>query len=112
MKRFSAVLFALFPFLCILPCGIRAETGGKLIALTFDDGPGDPTARLLDGLKERGVKVTFFMLGSCAENYPDIVSRAYREGHQIASHSYSHAKMENLTDAQIADEFRTAAGAL
>jgi peptidoglycan/xylan/chitin deacetylase (PgdA/CDA1 family) len=112
MKRFSASILALLLIFCFFPCRSQAETGGRLIALTFDDGPGEPTARLLDGLQDRGVKVTFFMLGSCAENYPDLVSRAYREGHQIASHSYSHAKMDNLTDTQIADEFRTAAEAL
>ncbi len=112
MKRFAASVLALFLIFGFFPCRSQAVTGGRLIALTFDDGPGEPTARLLEGLKERGVKVTFFMLGSCAEDYPDLVSRAYREGHQIASHSYSHAKMDNLTDAQIAYEFRTAAEAL
>lgn len=48
--------------------------GGKLIALTFDDGPGPYTRRLLEGLAKRGVKATFFMLGQQAENY-DVTAR-------------------------------------
>ena len=103
----SALLCAL-----LLTAGVRAETGGKLIALTFDDGPGEPTERLLDGLKERGVKATFFMLGECAEAYPDTVARVYREGHQIANHSYDHAHLDRLADAQVTNEFASAAEVL
>ncbi len=73
----------------------------KLIAITFDDGPSNITARLLDGLKARGAKATFFMLGSCAENYPNTVRRAYEEGHQICSHSYDHPALTTKTDEQI-----------
>lgn len=62
-----------------------------LLALTFDDGPSKEfTPLLLDGLKERAVHVTFFMLGSRAEKAPDIVLRAYEEGHAIGGHSYDH----------------------
>jgi len=52
--------------------------GGKLIALTFDDGPGPYTRRLLEGLAKRGVKATFFMLGQQAENYDVTASSATR----------------------------------
>lgn len=89
----------------LLPSAAEAAKGGKLIALTFDDGPGKPTAGLLDGLGERGVHATFFMLGNCAERYPSTVARVYREGHQIANHSWSHANMIYLGEPGIADEF-------
>jgi peptidoglycan/xylan/chitin deacetylase (PgdA/CDA1 family) len=61
------------------------------IALTFDDGP-DPvdTPRLLDLLREKNVKATFFVVGQRAEQYPEIVRRAWEEGHLIANHTWSH----------------------
>ena len=68
----------------------ESEIGDKAIALTFDDGPSENTEKLLDGLDEYGAKVTFFVLGSKAEENPDIVLRAYEEGHLIANHTYSH----------------------
>jgi len=61
------------------------------VALTFDDGP-DPvdTPRLLDVLREKGVKATFFVVGRRAEQYPAIVRRTWDEGHLIANHTWSH----------------------
>ena len=69
------------------------DYGAKLLAVTFDDGPGADTTRLLDALKANNAHVTFFVLGKLAENRPEIVKRAYSEGHQIASHSWNHAKL-------------------
>lgn len=63
----------------------------KKIALTFDDGPNPYfTEMLLEGLKKRGVKATFFVLGEEAEKYPDILSQIHEDGHLIGVHSYSH----------------------
>jgi peptidoglycan/xylan/chitin deacetylase (PgdA/CDA1 family) len=61
------------------------------VALTFDDGP-DPvdTPRLLDLLREKNVKATFFVVGQRAEQHPEIVRRAWEEGHLIANHTWSH----------------------
>lgn len=74
----------------------------KLVAITFDDGPGkNTTPELLDGLKERGVKVTFFVLGTQVKQNPDIVKRAHDEGHTIASHTYSHKNLVNLTGEDL-----------
>lgn len=60
-------------------------------ALTFDDGP-DPhyTPQLLDLLKRYGAKATFFVVGSHAERYPDIIKRMHDEGHLIGIHNYVH----------------------
>jgi peptidoglycan/xylan/chitin deacetylase (PgdA/CDA1 family) len=68
----------------------RVEGAGCL-ALTFDDGP-DPvdTPRLLDLLREKGVKATFFVVGKRADQHPEIVRRAWAEGHLIANHTWSH----------------------
>jgi peptidoglycan/xylan/chitin deacetylase (PgdA/CDA1 family) len=65
--------------------------GARCVALTFDDGP-DPvyTPKLLDLLREKGVKATFFVVGKRADQYPEIVRRAWAEGHLIGNHTWSH----------------------
>ncbi|MDO5028019.1 MAG: polysaccharide deacetylase family protein [Bacillota bacterium] len=63
----------------------------KQAFLTFDDGPSSKsTEAILDILKDQGVKATFFIIGKNAEAYPDILKRAYNEGHTIAIHTYDH----------------------
>lgn len=63
--------------------------GDKVIYLTFDDGPGPYTAKLLDILKKYDVKATFFVIG-INSNYDDMITREYNEGHTVALHSYTH----------------------
>lgn len=84
----------------LLPLPTSAA-GNKLIALTFDDGPAVDTPRLLDGLAERGAKATFFLLGERLNYYPETVRRIYREGHQIASHTYDHSALSTLSTDSI-----------
>lgn len=63
----------------------------KRVFLTFDDGPSKKvTIPILDFLKKENIKASFFVLGSRTELYPNIVKRAYEEGHYIANHGYSH----------------------
>ena len=62
----------------------------KRAFLTFDDGPSSNTPQILDILNEKGIKATFFVLGSNVEKNPDMVKRMYDEGHFIANHGYSH----------------------
>ena len=62
----------------------------KRVFLTFDDGPSSNTNQILDILNERGIKATFFVLGSNVEKKPEVVRRMYDEGHFIANHGYSH----------------------
>jgi peptidoglycan/xylan/chitin deacetylase (PgdA/CDA1 family) len=77
-------------------------------ALTFDDGPGPYTAPLLDLLAERGIPATFFVLGQNAQRRPDLIKRMLAEGHEIASHGYSHANMRRLkSEAQLLEMKRT-----
>jgi peptidoglycan-N-acetylglucosamine deacetylase len=68
--------------------------GAASVALTFDDGP-DPvdTPKLLDLLREKDVRATFFVVGQRADRYPDIVRRAWAEGHLIANHTWSHESL-------------------
>ena len=63
----------------------------KIAYLTFDDGPSTAvTPLILDVLKEKNVKATFFVLGTNVNKNPEILKRAYLEGHYIANHGYSH----------------------
>ena len=71
--------------------GIWRSSDPKAIALTFDDGP-DPrfTGKILDILKDKGVRATFYVIGRQALGSPDLIRRIYAEGHDIGSHSFSH----------------------
>jgi peptidoglycan/xylan/chitin deacetylase (PgdA/CDA1 family) len=72
-----------------------------LIGLTFDDGPSPQrTAFVLDVLKQKGVKATFFLEGSHAQQYPDLVRRIKAEGHVIGNHSWDHANFPDISQAQ------------
>ena len=69
----------------------------KLIALTFDDGPGSRTTpELLDFLKEHNVKATFFVIGINAKKHKDILARMAAEGHVVGNHSDQHKNLKNL----------------
>lgn len=74
---------------------IYRSTGEKRVFLTFDDGPTKTvTPLILDVLKQEDVKATFFVLGNNVKNNPDLVKRAFEEGHYIANHGYSHKYSE------------------
>lgn len=79
------------------------EGAGKpgQVALTFDDGP-DPewTPKILDILKEHHASATFFVLGKHAEEYPQLVRRILREGHEIGSHTYTHPNLSEISEEQ------------
>lgn len=67
------------------------ENSEKIAYLTFDDGPTTiATPTILDILKEENVKATFFVIGKSVNKNPEIVKRAYNEGHYIANHGYDH----------------------
>ncbi|MDB4959302.1 MAG: polysaccharide deacetylase family protein [Myxococcales bacterium] len=89
------ILIFVVPFYALKELGIgilqRASTTTKAIGLTFDDGP-DPTytPRVLELLAQYGVKATFFVIGERVEAHPDLVRRIALEGHELASHSYTH----------------------
>ncbi len=66
----------------------------RKLAITFDDGPHPSyTEQLLDGLKERGIRATFFVTGEHAEANPEIIRRMQEEGHLIGNHTYSHIQL-------------------
>lgn len=80
----------------------RNLEGKKLIALTFDDGPSlSTTPRLLDILRDKKAPATFFVLGTMARNYPDIVKREAQEGHEVGSHTTWHQNLPKLSVEEI-----------
>ena len=71
--------------------GIEYYFHPKTMYLTFDDGPSEEnTARVLDILKKRNIKATFFLVGENVEKYPEIARRIVAEGHTIGIHCYNH----------------------
>lgn len=70
----------------------------KRVALTFDDGPHRIyTAKLLDGLLERSVKATFFVIGENIPGNEELIARMYQEGHLIGNHTYDHVKISDMS---------------
>ncbi|MER3496684.1 MAG: hypothetical protein C4320_07905, partial [Armatimonadota bacterium] len=87
------------------------------VCLTFDDGPHISCESLLDTLKARGVKATFFVVGNMVEKHPDQVRRMIAEGHEVGNHTYDHKRLNTLKPDQVhvelaacADAVRRAAG--
>ena len=77
----------------------------KVVALTFDDGPHPTqTDEILQVLDEYGVKATFFVLGTNAEKYPDVLRRVIAAGHEIGNHTYSHSLLSKKGTARFFDD--------
>ena len=85
----------------------RCEVPAPVVALTFDDGPNpDHTPRLLDMLKARNIKATFFMVGRCVVTWPHIVKRIADEGHEVANHSWSHPMLTALSTTGLDSQMK------
>ncbi len=81
-----------------LPVDGPAQLERPVVALTFDDGPRrSTTGELLDGLAQRGVHATFFLVGEMLEGNGDLVERMAAEGHQIGVHTYDHVWLTELS---------------
>ncbi|MEP6617907.1 MAG: glycosyltransferase [bacterium] len=85
---------------------VMARTGGQpanrhKVALTFDDGP-DPryTPLILDTLRSRGAKATFFVVGQNVDTHQRLLQREYDEGHEIGNHTYTHPNLALTSDIQ------------
>ena len=99
----------IFPWILLTVVGDSVETDSAqeveeppLVALTFDDGPRrDTTSVLLDGLAERGVHATFFVVGKQVGGNEDLVRRMEAEGHQVGCHTFDHVKLSGLNDTDF-----------
>ncbi len=78
------------------------ETSRKVVAITFDDGPSPKlTPKLLDLLKERNIKATFYVVGTNAAEYPEILQRMVAEGHEIGNHTWNHPTLTKLSSSGV-----------
>lgn len=105
----SALILLVFIILCVTACFFpqtnfflpvisHGDTSENAVALTFDDGPAEPTTRqVLDLLDKYSVKATFFVSGLQAQRYPDIIRDIVCRGHSIGNHSLSHNPFLMLT---------------
>jgi peptidoglycan/xylan/chitin deacetylase (PgdA/CDA1 family) len=86
---------------------VRRGPREKVVALTFDDGPNPIyTPKILDILKEKQVRASFFVLGVHVRKYPEIARRIVREGHDIGNHTYTHRDLVPATRAVILRQVR------
>jgi peptidoglycan/xylan/chitin deacetylase (PgdA/CDA1 family) len=89
----------------------RAGLGDRrLVALTFDDGPGSITDALLDLLARHGAHATFFVLGSSIAGREEALSRTVAEGHELGNHTFSHPRPARLGDAELRAELVRTSG--
>ncbi|MCR5736790.1 MAG: polysaccharide deacetylase family protein [Eubacterium sp.] len=84
----------------------------KYIAITFDDGPGDSTPKLLKALNRYDSKATFFLVGQYAVKKPKLVKKQYRSGMQIGNHTWSHANLNVVSTAEIKSQINKNKSAL
>jgi peptidoglycan/xylan/chitin deacetylase (PgdA/CDA1 family) len=95
------------------PTIIGTPGRGRLLALTYDDGPNEHwTPELLEILARHDVKATFFAVGKYVDQRPDLVRRVLDEGHALGNHTYSHAALLLLSEEKIAEELERCAEAV
>jgi peptidoglycan-N-acetylglucosamine deacetylase len=83
----------------------QGHTKEKVIALSFDDGPGPFTSKILDYLKLHHIRATFFMLGDQVPMYPQIAKDVLAAGHEIGNHTYTHSNWNTAKNADGRDRF-------
>ncbi|KAK9765228.1 chitin deacetylase [Basidiobolus ranarum] len=91
---------------CVRPDDIIACPQPKVWGLTFDDGPSTNTTFLLDYLKQQNLKAMFCVIGSRVVEYPEILKRAYSEGHELCSHTWSHRGLTTQSNEQVIAEMK------
>jgi peptidoglycan/xylan/chitin deacetylase (PgdA/CDA1 family) len=85
----------------------EVNVDGPYIAMTFDDGPhATNTPKLLEMAAQRHIKLTFFVLGECVEQNPDVLRQEVAEGHEIGNHSWSHPNLAKLSDAGVRSQLQ------
>jgi peptidoglycan/xylan/chitin deacetylase (PgdA/CDA1 family) len=83
------------------------NTSQPVVAISFDDGPHpELTPKLLDILKARNIRATFYVIGRNVEAYPEIARRIVAEGHEIANHTWSHPSLTKIGAAGVAREIK------
>lgn len=85
----------------------QCHVEGPYIAMTFDDGPhGSQTPRLLKMLKDRNIHATFFVVGQCVAQNPEIAKQIVEEGHEIANHSWNHPLLSKMAEGSVREQLQ------
>ncbi|MBG3877625.1 polysaccharide deacetylase family protein [Desulfovibrio oxamicus] len=84
----------------------------NLCALTFDDGPGQTTEALLDILRDKGVRGTFFVVGSRVHRYPETLKRLVAEGNEVGNHTFTHVSLRQRQPVEQLSEIARTNGEL
>lgn len=82
----------------------RIDPNRPMIAITYDDGPGPYTNKILDCLEANNARATFFMIGSNAQYYPETVARVDALGCEIGNHTWTHPRLSSLGADGITSE--------
>lgn len=82
----------------------EVDPNKKMVALTFDDGPGRYTSRLLNALQKNGAKATFFMVGQNVSSYKNTVKRMANMGCELGNHSWDHSRLGILSVSGITQQ--------
>ena len=90
----------------------RVATAEKVVALTFDDGPGGSTPEILDMLAAAGVSATFYLNGADVDRHPEYGAAIARAGHEIGNHTYTHRRMMFVAPGTVAREVETTDAAI
>ncbi len=86
----------------------RVRTNLPYIAMTYDDGPHPQnTPRLLDILRKRNIKATFYVIGRSVNLYPQLTRRIVAEGHEIGNHTWTHPNLKTLSNADVRKELNS-----
>jgi len=120
--KFYGVVFGAILATAVVAQGLLADnnkvikkvpTTHKVVALTIDDGPHyKTTPQMLAVLREKNVKLTLFILGENADSHPEILAQAVADGHEIATHAYSHNLLSKMSRAEVGAELDKAEKAI
>lgn len=86
--------------------GGSASDQGRVLYLSFDDGPGTSTPEVLDLLRQYNAKATFFVIGSAAASQPTMVEAIRADGHALGNHTWNHPDLVGLSESAVAGELQ------
>ena len=91
---------------------VADATCSNCVAITYDDGPGELTAQLLDTLKAKDAHASFMVLAPSATAHPDLLRRMKAEGHTVGNHTASHRELNKLSPSDVDGEIKAGAAAI
>lgn len=91
---------------------VADSTCSNCVAITYDDGPGELTAQLLDTLKAKDAHASFMVLAPSATAHPELLRRMKAEGHTVGNHTASHRELNKLSPSDVDGEIKAGAAAI